>query len=345
MFNVLSKEEILTSMLSNVPNDLDKREGSIIYDALAPCAYHVAQMYFMLKEYIDLFFVDTAVDEYLDRKLADFNFYRKNATYAERKIITTDVVDIGSRWGLNETTYIITENLDDNTYKAKCEQLGDIGNIYNGRLDNIDNVIGVTATLTDIILHGVNEEEDEIFRERFKQYLSNPSQNSNLAQYKQWAMEYSGIGRAKVFPLWNGGNTIKIVISNSNFRPADAALVSNFQAYIDPGSTGLGNGVAPIGSKVTVTSGIAKNINVSANVVLSEGYSSPDGASEAISDYLSSITFEKNSVSYMRIGSILLDCKSIADINNLSINSMKTDLLLENEDIPILNNLSLVVIN
>ncbi|MCA4936836.1 baseplate J protein, partial [Clostridioides difficile] len=39
-------EEILQGMLNKVTNEVDKREGSIIYDALAPCAYFLAQQQF-----------------------------------------------------------------------------------------------------------------------------------------------------------------------------------------------------------------------------------------------------------------------------------------------------------
>ena len=67
MFEAMTYENILASMLSKVSSDIDKREGSIIYDALAPCAFQLAQTYFSLSNYIDLFFVDTAVGEYLDR--------------------------------------------------------------------------------------------------------------------------------------------------------------------------------------------------------------------------------------------------------------------------------------
>ena len=55
MFEDMTFENILNDMLSRVPNDVDKREGSIIYDALAPCAYHLAQTYFQLRHYMDLF--------------------------------------------------------------------------------------------------------------------------------------------------------------------------------------------------------------------------------------------------------------------------------------------------
>lgn len=344
MFEGMTYEAILEDMLSRVSDELDKREGSIIYDALAPTAYHLAQIYFGLDFLVDLASGDTAVGEYLDRIVADYGLTRKAATYASRKITTSGPVFIGTRWGVNDTVYAITELIEENEYKAICEQLGSIGNAYTGTLDNIDNVSGVTAALTDILIPGIDEESDEVLRERFRQYLANPAQNSNLAQYKQWAMEFSGVGRAKIFPLWAGGNTIKIAITNSEYQPADTALVNAFQTHIDPGAAGLGNGAAPIGSKVTVVSGTAKNIGVTADVTLADGYTEPEGTAKAISDYLASITFEKNSVNYMRVGSTLLDCASIADINNLKINGATTDITLAGEEIPVLNNISLAVV-
>ena len=54
MWEEMTYENILNDMLERIPNDIDKRPGSIIYDALAPCAYHLAQTYFQLNHFIDL---------------------------------------------------------------------------------------------------------------------------------------------------------------------------------------------------------------------------------------------------------------------------------------------------
>ena len=40
-----SFEDILDRLLENVDDNLDKRQGSIIYDALAPAAAELAQCY------------------------------------------------------------------------------------------------------------------------------------------------------------------------------------------------------------------------------------------------------------------------------------------------------------
>lgn len=344
MFEAMTYENILNDMLSRVTSDVDKREGSVIYDALGPAAYHLSQTYFYLDSYIDLFYLDTAVGEFLDRKAADYGEKRKAATYAVRRLETNGTVSLGTRWGIEDVVYKITELVSTNVYSATCETAGTIGNTYSGELNNIDNVSGVTATLTGIITNGGDEETDEELRDRILDYLRNPSQDANVAQYKEWATSYAGIGTAKVFPLWNGGNTVRVAITNSEKLPAGSSLVASFQEYIDPDAEGLGNGVAPIGSKVTVTGGTAKNITVTANVVLADGYKEAEGASKAISDYLASITYAKNSVSYMRVGSTLLDCDSISELSGLKINSGISDITLSGDEIPVLSGLNLTVV-
>lgn len=344
MFEEMTFENILDDMLSKVDNDVDKREGSIIYDALAPAAYKLAETYFKLSNYVDLFFIDTTVGEYLDRKAMDYGVTRKEARKAIRKIETNRSIEIGTRWGIEDLIYTVTEVISANIYKAECNQAGEIGNLYEGKLENIDNVTGITASLTDIVTSGSNIESDEELRSRIKEQFINPAQDGNAAQYLKWATEYTGVGTAKVFPLWNGANTVKVAITNSLFKPAETELVKEFQKYMDPDSKGLGNGVAPIGSKVKVTGGTKKDINITANVILNEGYSDVIGAAEAISNYLATIVYKKNSVSYMRIGSTLLDCLSILDLNNLKVNDLTSDVVLEGDEIPVLNILNLTVV-
>jgi uncharacterized phage protein gp47/JayE len=141
----MTYEELLQAMLDRVPSNVDKREGSIIYDALAPCAYFLAQQNFQLENYLDLVFPDTAVGEYLDRAVAAFGVTRKPASAAVRKLITKGAVPIGSRWGLNSLVYTVTGELTYGTeYEAECETPGDIGNQYSGSVQPISNITGVT---------------------------------------------------------------------------------------------------------------------------------------------------------------------------------------------------------
>ena len=47
MFENYTYEKILNDMLDRVPDSLDKRQGSIIYNALAPAAVELQNMYIL----------------------------------------------------------------------------------------------------------------------------------------------------------------------------------------------------------------------------------------------------------------------------------------------------------
>lgn len=61
MYEKMTYESILQKMLNMVSDDVDKREGSIIYDALAPAAYFLADQFFQLDNFVDLLLPDTAL--------------------------------------------------------------------------------------------------------------------------------------------------------------------------------------------------------------------------------------------------------------------------------------------
>jgi uncharacterized phage protein gp47/JayE len=336
---------ILDRMLSKVPDGIDKREGSVIYDALAPAAAELAQVYIELYSAKNSLSPDTSTGDELTEYAYERGVFRKGATKSIRKGIFNTNIPLNSRFSAQNNTFKAIEHISNFEYKLECEQAGEEGNIYTGPLSPIDYIEGLnSAELTDVLVPGVNEESDEQLRNRLRQNFIDPAQDGNIAQYKQWAGDYEGIGAAKVFPLWNGGNTVKVAITNRLFQVADSTLVNEFQEYLDPGSQGLGNGKAPLGSKVTVTGGVRKDINITGNVILADGFTEPDGVSEAISEYLASVTYVKNSVSYMRVAVAILDLPSIVDLNNFTVNGGTADIELIGEEIPTLNSINLTAV-
>jgi len=335
MFENRTYEKILTDMLSRVTADVDKREGSIIYDALAPCAYELAQTYYSLNNFLDLVSGDTAVGEYLERVVADCGITRKKATHAARKIETTAAVNIGTRWGLNGTSYTITGLLSANIYSAACEQAGAVGNTYSGTLENIDNVSGVTARLTDIISPGNDEETDENLRTRFYSQVQAPSTSGNANNYKEWALEVDGVGGAKVFPLWSGAGTVKVLVVDSNMT-IDDTLPAKVADHIET--------VRPIGAAVTVASPTSKTINVTANIILdgSQTLSAVRTAfASTLGEYLKDIVFDTYSVSYAKVGSLLLDTAGVRDYDTLLLNNATANVTIADTEMPIAGTLEL----
>jgi len=335
MFESMTYEYILADMLGRVTSDVDKREGSVIYDALAPCAYQFAQTYFYLNNFIDLVSGDTAVGKYLDRVVADYGISRKAASYTVRQVETTGEVAVGTRWGLEDTTYVITESVSTNVYKAKCEQLGTIGNRYSGALDNIDNVAEVTASLTGIITSGTDEETDESLRERFYAQIQSPSTSGNADNYKMWVLEMPGVGDAKVFPLWNGPGTVKVLVVDSNMS-IDASLPGKVYSHIES--------VRPIGASVTVSSPKSRTINIAANVILDGTKLMSDmqtAFNTSLTKYLKDTVFETYSISYAKIGSILLSTEGVQDYDTLLVNSGTSNVTIGDEEMPITGTVTL----
>lgn len=331
-------ESILEESLERVTSNIDKREGSLIYDAIAPCSFQLAQFYFEMINMIDLIMPDTAVAEYLDREFAQFGVLRKRATNAIRKVNTNSVIEVGTRWELNGLVYKITAKHTDTLYSAICETKGVIGNIDTGVLTSLDNVSSVIATLGAIETTGTDEESDDDFRKRALTMLRRPSTSGNVNHYKQWALEVNGIGDAKVFPLWNGPGTVKVVIVNSEKHPASEELVDSTKDHIEK--------VRPIGAEVTVVSGVAKQINTSAEVVLAPGYRLQDVIDqfkEVITEYFKSIAFSLSYVSYAKIGTMLLNVEGVLDYSLLKINNVVTNISLNEEEIPVLGIVELVV--
>lgn len=55
-----SYEELMEAVLARVSDDVDKREGSLIYTAVAPVCAELAQAYIRLAGALDLLFFDTS---------------------------------------------------------------------------------------------------------------------------------------------------------------------------------------------------------------------------------------------------------------------------------------------
>ena len=348
MFENMTYENILSSMLDSVTSDVDKREGSVIYDALAPSAFKLAETYWELNHYIDLVFGDTTLGEYLDRYVASFGLSRKPATKSIRSLLPDKVIPMGSRWGIENTTYqvISQSNSSPLIYLAECEQEGDIGNSYYGQLQSLDNLTGVTAMLQDIVLSGQERETDENLRIRFYNKVRMPATSGNAYHYRQWALEVEGVGEAKVFPLWNGPGTVKILILDSEHQ-VDETLEEVAYSHIEE--------VRPIGATVTVDSPNPLALDISANLVLDGSYtleyiqsafrkSLGDYIGDIVSGYYSQPTnVGTYNLSYAMVGSILLSTPGVSDYTGLSINQGTSNITITSDQVPTMGSLTLVV--
>lgn len=85
MYEDITYEIILKRMLDKVPDTIDKREGSVIYDALAPAALELQIMY-MVDVILNESFGDTASRKYLIKRAAERGLSPYKASKAILKV-------------------------------------------------------------------------------------------------------------------------------------------------------------------------------------------------------------------------------------------------------------------
>lgn len=335
----MTYEELLQAMLDRVPSDVDKREGSVIYDALAPCAYFLTQQNFQLDNFIDLVFPDTALGEYLNRAAEAYNVSRKPATNAVRKMTTSGSVEIGTRWGINNLVYIVKEEESETEYQVECETPGVIGNQYSGAMQPISNITGITAELGDIITPGADEETDEALRERLYTKIRLPATSGNVYHYQQWALEVSGTGAAKVFPLADGPGTVTVLVVDSD-KKISSSLPKTVAEYIET--------MRPIGATVTVKSPDSVTINIKASVMRNESKTLDDvkkAYKNAVDTFLQETVFTTYRISYAKLGSLLLDIPGVEDFEGFLLNEGTGNVVIGEKQIPVTGTIELTEVS
>ncbi len=343
MYENITYEEILKRMLNKIPQDMDKREGSIIYDALAPAAVELQLMYIELETILNELFADTASRKYLVKRAAERGLTPKPASYAILKGVFNIDIPIGSRFSLETLNYIVIERIESGIYKMKCETLGSQGNSLFGTLIPIEYIRDLTeAELTELLIPGEDEEETEHFRKRYFDNLDSQAFGGNIADYKEKVTAIAGVGGVKVYPAWNGGGTVKLVIINSDYDIPSEELISQIKEAIDPGEQeGKGYGIAPIGHMVTVEGAKETQISIETSITYQLDYNferCKEDISEAIDSYLNELNHSWENadqiiVRISRLESRLLDVEGILDITDTIINGESGNCILPSDSL------------
>lgn len=332
-------DTILSRMLARVSDDIDKREGSIIYDALAPTAYAIAAQNYMLGYLTNLLFGDTSEGEWLDRVVNDFGITREAATYSTRQIDCTDSsgaafsVDIGTRFAINELAFKISEKIESGKYKAVCEQLGIQGNCYSGAVLPVDNISGLGAAvlIAEPLIPARDEETDDELRTRFYLSVRQTPFGGNKADYREKTLAIDGVGACEIFGAADGmgAGNVGIMIGDENSNRATRTLADEVQSMFGA----AGDGLAPIGHTVKVATCTDLSVNVTASLVLKSGTSIAvvqPLVESAIADYIENISFDAATVFYAKLVAVILSAHdAILDVGTVTMNGKETNIALD----------------
>jgi len=331
--------------------EIDYREGSMIFNALAPAAMELTILYNELDNIFKEQFIQTATRGSMLKlcEQAGLDISQFAATYCTVKAQFDAEIEVGTRWNCDIYNYTVTEFIGINDgkweYYMQCESTGSGANRTLGEITPIDYVNNDlhNANIVEVTVTAQDEWADDAIRSAYIEHVNNYAIDGNVAQYQKWAREYAGIGKYKVFPLWNGSNTVKVSILDEDSLPCTADFIAEFQEYLDPGTTGMGDGVAPIGAFVTVSTASTKTINVSAEVSVEDGYDSDSVfsmMSEVLSVYFREISYVKSSVNYMSVGAVLSEVAGVEFINNLKVNNSTANISIASEEVPMLGTAS-----
>ncbi|HZG79955.1 MAG TPA: baseplate J/gp47 family protein, partial [Brevibacillus sp.] len=245
------KDVILTEMLNAVPPTYDKLPGSFIYDALAPAAERFEktdQSIDDVKQKLDI--ENLSGDELAQRIFERTGIKRKEATHSFGRVALTGtgVIRIGDlfetsggvQFRATETKSITTNG----TINVEAVIAGARGNVPANTITLFPvTLAGFTAVTNPIpTIDGFDAESDTDLLKRYYERIRTPATSGNKAHYKNWAKDVPGVGDARIISLWKGDNTVKVVIIDSDKKPASPAVVKAVQDYIDPGGTGKGDG-------------------------------------------------------------------------------------------------------
>lgn len=346
-------DKIMLRLLGRIEDKYDKRPSSMIYNALAPAAMELAELYVQVADIYTNTFADTAAGQYLERRVGEQGIAREPATAAIRKGVFAagngDPAKLypGYRFktidGDDSLIFAVGQELAAGEYELICETAGDCGNGYIGELLPVTNISGLgSAVMTDIIVPGENTETDESLYRRYVDRLNEKNFGGNVADYKQWMQSLDGVGAVKVYPVWAGGGTVKLVFLDSSYQVPNDDLVDRVQTAIDPETNhGQGIGLAPIGHTVTVKAADARVINVQTTLTLDSGVTIgqlASGVKEALNDLLADLKkgwAEQNII--VRIAHIdarLLNISGVVDVRGTTLNGQSDNIALTEEAVP-----------
>lgn len=219
MYENTTYDVILQRMLDRVSDKLDKRESSLIWDTHSPTAIELQILYIELESLIKNSYGDTATREFLILLAKDRGLEPEPATHAILKgeFTPTNIDVIGQRFNIGTVNYVVTEQIASGQYQVKCESTGIIGNQYLDDMIPMEYIDGLkTATLTEILIPGEDEEDTEVLRQRYFDSFNEQSFGGNRADYLSKVKGINGVGDAKVTRVWNSD------ISPSSLIASDA---------------------------------------------------------------------------------------------------------------------------
>lgn len=335
-------------MMTNISNDYDKSKGNFVYDVTKPVAVEFAGQQKKIAAVQEKLDVEKLTDDELTRFVYQrTGISRKPATQATTTVIVSGtagtLVKVGELVGTDTILYTVLEEavLNESGFahvRVQCNEFGQIGNVPANTIVNFPASINglVNVYNPDAVVDGYDEETDHDLRQRYYDKLQRPGKAGNKYQYREWALEVTGVGDAKVFPRYNGPLTMKVVVIDANKLPATSELIEDVKMHIEI--------EMPFGVEdLLVISAEELLINLSVALTLMPGYTEEvvkTNIKKNITTHLKEIAFKTSFVSYAKVGALIIDSDGVFDYQNLLINGSTANVVIPDDGVPVMGGIN-----
>lgn len=340
MSNENTFSAILERLENNLESDITSLEGTWTADLLQAVANEMARIYSMeIEPAYYKAFITTASGDDLDRCCADYGIIRTKATYAEGnvKLVGIPGTYTGLRVSADDIIFSLPEKViippnGETVVRCVCTVAGLGGNVPAG---SINNLIPSSYKITSVIneeatSEGYDEEDDESLRARALEYINEPPTSGNIANYKQWALEVSGVKSAQIYDLARGNGTVDVVIIADEDTVATQQLLDKVAKYIED--------KRPIGADVEVTAASSFTVLISAVIKAKSGYtkeSIENTLYDLLKEYLSNLSGKSTLISYIKMADIIFSCEGVEDVTDYTLNGGKVSIVVKDRYFPV----------
>lgn len=336
-------DEIHSTILENISNDYVKRQGYPTYDLTRGVSFAIKEVDDLAEQtrlkqsvrYLEGDELDTIIQERI-------GLVRKEATNAIGYVVITGngVVNIGDLFATaTGIQFKATENktIDGLTeVNIECVEYGDIGNVAANTIREFPVTLQGLSKVTnpERTTGGAEIESDEDYRIRYFNNLRNKSNGVNQAAYIEWAESVTGVGRARCIPIWNGKNTVKVLLVGSDFTPANSRVVQAVQTLIDPNKNGDGAGTAPIGAVTTVEA--AKSIGVTITIralnYTGDLETIKTNIFNSVDRYIKTTAFNTDKIVLSKIAQYISEVSGVNEFTEILLNNGHASITLNNDE-------------
>lgn len=352
-----SVEEIHQRMMETLPADIDRSEGGFPWDYTRPTANEKAELVgYALTNTIRAIFAQWCEDYLLDYHADRNGMVRKPAEYARATLTITGeegteipagfVVSTAATYNRPSVSFTFDSDIilgaGNTTAAITAAEAGTASNVGAHTIIIVDAPIKGLKTIDnpDPATGGIDRESSDALRQRIIEHERSQgvSYVGSDADYRRWALEVQGVGSVQVQGGQEGDNTVKLILTGSDGKPASEEVQKAVYDHImrpDDESQRL----AGVNDLLIITPATALPITVSATII-TDGTATIESITEELRLRLAAYYAGPDgtkTIRYSHIGSEVIACAGVVDYvrDTFTINGAADNIPVAVGEIPV----------